>query len=83
MKLQKFDKKVIYDVSKDADQFINLEKQNLKKEIKEKEECKIDSDQLSEKFCKVFKDSTGYYDVMMTKVDVKKYYYGMNNFYVA
>ena len=83
MKQQKFDKKVIYDVSKDSDDFINSEKQKLKNDNKDKNECKIDSDQQSEKFCKVFKDAEGYYDVMMTKVDVKKYFYGLNNFYVA
>ena len=51
--------------------------------MKENEECKIDSTERTEQLCKVYQDASGYYDTLMVKVDIKKYYYGLNNFYVV
>lgn len=47
-----------------------------------KDEVKIDSIEKTEQMCKVYKDDQFVYDVLMVKVDIKKYYYGLNNFYV-
>ena len=45
----------------------------------------MDSTDKNEKYCVVVKDEqeTGlFFDAMMKKVDIKKYYYGLDNFYV-
>jgi ankyrin repeat protein/predicted DNA-binding WGR domain protein len=85
--------KKLYDYEADSEKVLDkkipvLEKE-LQKEVDKKGkalECVLDSNQGTEKHCLVVKDEneTGYYyDAVMKKVDIKKYYYGLDNFYVV
>ena len=51
----------------------------------ERAECEVDSHEATEKHWTIVKDEIDtnfYFDAMMKKVDIKKYYYGLDNFYV-
>lgn len=83
--------KTIHDFEGDSEKYLDKEIPRLEKEAeKEAEkkgktlECVLDSTQPTEKYCLVVKDEEepGYYfDAIMKKVDIKKYYYGLDNFY--
>ena len=82
--------KISYDYEEDSELVLKRSKNipgNIFKNIsdKDKDICKVDSNQNTEKHCVVVKDEleTGFYfDACMKKVDIKKYYYGLDNFYV-
>ena len=84
--------KILYDYEADSEKYLEkkipeLEKEMLKSLKKKGKvlECVLDSDQPNEKQCIVVKDEGDteyYFDAVMKKVDLKKYYYGLDNFYV-
>jgi predicted DNA-binding WGR domain protein len=73
----------VYDFEGDSEKYIEEKFPEIEKEVEE-EECVVDSTGPTEKYWYVVKDEdTGYcFDALMKKVDVKKYYYGLDNFYV-
>lgn len=74
-----------FDYVKDSEDYLDTEIPKLQDEMKSDRECVLDSSDNNEKHCYVVKDEDEtkfFYDAMMKKVDIKKYYYGLDNFYV-
>ncbi|CAI2359252.1 unnamed protein product [Moneuplotes crassus] len=81
----------LYDHEADSEKYLDKRIPELEEEMKKsldkkgkKLECIIDSNQDTEKHCVVVNDefeTKHYFDVVMKKVDIKKYYYGLDNFY--
>ena len=76
--------KANYDFERDSEEY--LEKQiPILIQQEGKPDWEVDSNEFTEKHCVVVQDteeSKYYFDAMMKKVDIKKYYYGLDNFYV-
>ncbi|CAI2365564.1 unnamed protein product [Moneuplotes crassus] len=74
-----------FDYIEDSEKYLQVEIPRLQELSKSDQECVLDSTDKSEKHCYVVKDENEtkfFYDAMMKKVDIKKYYYGLDNFYV-
>ena len=74
----------VYDYERDSEEYLDEVIPKLMEE-NNNAECVLDSTEATEKHCTVVKDEEepGYYfDALMKKVDIKKYYYGLDNFYV-
>ena len=74
----------IYDYERDSQEYMDEIIPKLLAE-NERAECEVDSHEATEKHWTVVKDEIEknfYFDALMKKVDIKKYYYVLDNFYV-